>query len=199
MIKNFKIPFIYMKMNDFGLLSKDNYLWLDDMEWISIDQIPNYKYEEDESNYIIPFAHTARFDKWVWVFDENNNDYMVGLCENSEMNGIYYSQNTEDAIIRNIIEYLSSADFYKNKANALSYQKSEIELKSLITNWKNQLSGILCDKYVDLINYFSCLSLKEFSHLHGEWYALLSYEERDELIEKYINFDKINQEFPWFI
>ena len=199
MNKSFHIPSIYLKMNEYGLLNKENYLWIDDMEWIPTEKILNYEYEEGENNSIIPFAHTARYDKWVWIFNEFNNDYMVGLCESAELNGKYYAKNTEDAIMRNIFEYLSSADFYNNKNEALSYQKSENELKTLINNWKNQLKGILHEEYIEIIDFFSNLSLKTYSHIHGEWDALLSYDERDELIEKYIKFDLINAEFPWII
>ena len=101
--------------------------------------------------------------------------------------------------MRNIIEYLSSADFYKNIDEAFPYQKSEDELRLLINSWGKQLTGILCERYINLINYFRGLSLKKYTHINGEWDALLSYEERDDLIEKYIKFDLINNEFPWFI
>lgn len=198
MKKAFKIPTIYLNMNNLGLLERYNYLWIDDMEWIPIDQISNYQYEEGEIDSLIPFAHTARYDNWVWIYNELNNNYAVGLCESSELYGVYYAQNTEDAIMRNIIEYLSSADFYRDSDSTLSYQKSENELKILINTWKDQLTGILCEQYIELINYFSNLKLKKYTHKQGEWDALLSYDERDNLIEKYIKFELINDEFPRF-
>lgn len=196
MIYDFDIPVIYKKMSAAGLLNSDTILWLDDMEWIPIERIQEYEYEEGESRFIIPFAHTARDDKWVWVKDDD--EYRVGLCENAEINGVYYANNTEDAIMRNIIEYLSSADFYRNKDEALSYQISEDELKKRINNWKNQLNSIICNKYIDLLESFGRLTLKKCKHENGDWDALLSYEERDDLLERYIKFDMINQEFPWF-
>ena len=199
MNKLFHIPSIYIKMNELGLLDQKNYLWIDDMEWMPIEKIVNYEYEEGESKYIIPFAHTPRYDKWVWIFNELNDKYAVGLCESSELNGVYYAKNTEDAIMRNIIEYLSSADFYKNIDNAFSYQKSEKEIEILIESWCKKLKGILCDKYIELIRSFGNLKLKECTHINGKWDAFLSYEERDELIDKYIKFEKINDEFPWFV
>lgn len=59
-----RIPGLYRKMDEYGLLKPETYLWLDDMEWLSIKQISEYEYEEGEIKDIVPFAHTARYDKW---------------------------------------------------------------------------------------------------------------------------------------
>ncbi|MCR5609158.1 MAG: hypothetical protein K6G26_08860 [Lachnospiraceae bacterium] len=196
MIDNsFRMPLIYKKMSKKGLLDQNTLLWLDEMEWIPIDKILDYDYEEGESRFIVPFAHTARYDKWVWIINDKNEEYKVGLCETIEDKGIYYAKNMEDAILRHIIEYLASADFYKNNLNATSYQKNETELKKIIYEWKNQLRGILCDEYVEMIESFEKLELKNCSHNQGDWDALLSYEERDELINKYLSFDLLDKEF----
>ena len=34
---------------------------------------------------------------------------------------------------------------------------------------------------------------------YGEWYALLSDEESGEMIRKYLGFDRLDDEFEWFI
>ena len=43
------------------------------------------------------------------------------------------------------------------------------------------------------------MPLKHIESKYGEWYALLSDEERDEMIRKYIVFDRLGEEFEWFI
>ena len=198
MRRDFEIPLIYKKMGKSGLFNPETFLWMDDMKWIPLERISEYDYQDGESKSIVPFAHTARYDKWVWVLDEDNTDYKVGLCEEAEITGAYYAKNTEDAILRNIIEYLASADFYIDKNDSASYQISEDELKKRIYTWKNQLTGIICDEYMDLIDSFTCINLKSCTHVNGDWIALLSYEERDSLIDKYIRFEMLDQEFPWF-
>lgn len=85
------------------------------------------------------------------------------------------------------------------KENAKSYQINEDELKIQLEGWKNSFKGILNDEYIDIIDKLSELSLKHIKCQYGEWYALLTLEEQDELIDKYIKFDMIDEEFEWYI
>ncbi len=196
---NIKIPLIYQKMHERGYTSTENYLWLNEMEWIPMDKILGYQRDEGESELIIPFAFTGGGDKWVWVINDEDKDYCVGLCENAEFNGIYYAKNTEDAILRQIIEYVASSNFYLVEDEAKSYQISEKELKTQLEKWKNNFSGIINDEYIGIIEKLSELSLKHIKCQYGEWYALLTLEEQDELIDKYIKFEMLDEEFEWYI
>ena len=197
--KNYTIPSVYQKMNERGFFNLETYLWLNEMEWMPIDKIKEYEYDEGETKSIVPFAITGAGDKWVWVVNDKNKEYCVGLCERAESNGIYYSKNTEDAILRQIIEYVASSNFYLIKEDAESYQVSEKELKIQLEGWKNNFRGILNDEYINIIDKLSELSLKYIKCQYGEWYALLTLEEQDELINKYIKFDLIDKEFEWYI
>lgn len=197
--KNYIIPSVYQKMNERGFFNLETYLWLNDMEWMPIDKIKEYEYDNGESKLIIPFAITGGGDKWVWVVNDENKEYCVGLCERAESNGIYYAKNTEDAIFRQIIEYVSDSNFYLIKEEAKSYQVSEDELKIQLKNWKKSFQGILNSEYLNIFDKFSKLKLKYTKSKYGEWYALLSMEEEDELIEKYIKFDLLDDEFEWYI
>ena len=197
--QDFIFPSLFLKMQEKGFFEKKTFLWLADMEWIPIEIIKTYEYEVGESKSIVPFAITGGGDKWVWIKNNLNRDYYVGLCENAEIDGKYYAKNTEDAILRQIIEYVASSSFFKNKNEAKSYQISEEELKEHLKKWKSCFEGIICDEYVKLIDSFIQLDLKKVKCQYGEWYALLSLEEQDELIKKYISFDMMNKTFPWFV
>ena len=197
--KNYIIPSVYQKMSDRGFFNIETYLWLNEMEWMPIDKIKEYEYDEGESKSIIPFAITGGGDKWVWVVDDENKEYYVGLCERAESNGIYYAKNTEDAILRQIIEYVASSNFYIHKEEAESYQVNEDELKMQLEGWKNRFKGILNNDYLNIIGKLKELNLQHIKCKYGEWDALLSLEEQDELIDKYIIFDKIDDEFEWYI
>lgn len=193
------IPKIYKDMEERGFFNLETYLLLSDIKWFKIEKIMAYDYEDGERKNIIPFARTARYDKWVWIYDDEKN-YQVGFCPVVEDNGIFYAKNMEDTILRNIIEYVSSAHFYIKKENALSFQKSESNLKSLLLSWKKRFDGLLCDDYIDLIDYFTTLKLKDFNHkIGGDWCALISYEERAALIDNYISYDMIDKEFPIYM
>lgn len=199
--KKHRIPIVYQKMNERGYTNAQNksYLWLNEMEWMPIDKIEKYEYDEGETKAIVPFAITGAGDKWVWVTSDNCEEYSVGLCERAESNGVYYAKNTEDAILRQIIEYVASSNFYLVKDEAESYQISENELKIQLEKWKKNFRGIINDEYINIIEKISKLSLKHVKCQYGEWYALLSLEEQDELIDKYIKFDRLDKEFEWYI
>lgn len=199
MNKNYKIPLIYQKMNERGYVSLENYLWLNEMEWLSIDAIREYEYDEGESELIIPFAFTGGGDKWVWVVNDENKEYSIGLCERGEVNGVYYAKNMEDGIFRQIIEYVSDSNFYLNKAMAKSYQVSESELMWQLEKWKTCLDGILNKKYLDIIGSLRELSLKYVRSQYGEWVALITLDERNKLLNKYIKFDLLDEEFEWYL
>ena len=198
--KNCKIPLVYQKMNERGYTNakSDLYLWLNEMEWMPIDKIEKYEYEEGETKSIVPFAVTGAGDKWVWVVAEGDAEYPVGLCERAESNGIYYAKNTEDAILRQIIEYVASSNFYLVEDTAESYQISEKELKVQLKRWRNNFRGIIKDEYINIIDTLNKLSLKYIKCQYGEWYALLTLEEQDELIDRYIKFDLFDKEFEWY-
>lgn len=194
----YKIPTVYKTMDKRGFFDSKSYLWLNDMEWLSIDKIDKYEYEKGENKAVISFAFTSGGDKWVWVINTDHEDYPVGLCYKEELNGVYYAKNMEDAIFRQIIEYVASSNFYLNVKDSESYQVSEYELKGLLRYWKKSFTGILNAQYLDVINEFINLKLKKVKNKYGEWYALLTLEEENELINKFISFDLLNKEFEWF-
>ena len=148
--KAYKIPLIYQKINQRGFFELKIFLWLNDMEWMSIDRIKEYEYDNGENPFIIPFSITGGGDKWVWIVNSENKEYPIGLCERGEINGIYYAKNTEDAILKQIIEYVTDSNFYLNKNEAKSYQISESELKLKLRKWKNSFKGILNDEYFEI-------------------------------------------------
>ena len=148
--KAYKIPLISQQITQRGFYELKILLWLNDMEWMSIDRIKEYEYDNGENPFIITFAITGGGDKWVWIVNSENKEYPVGLCERGEINGIYYVKNTEDAILKQIIEYVTDSNFYLNKNEAKSYQISESELKLKLRKWKNSFKGILNDEYFEI-------------------------------------------------
>ncbi len=98
---------------------------------MDIDKICTYEYECNENRLVRPFAITVGGDRWVWIENNESEDYYVGLHEHIAYNGVYYAKNLEDALIRNIIEYVSSARFYVDYDQTRSYHICEGELKKV--------------------------------------------------------------------
>ena len=79
----FKIPEEYIFMEKQGWLEtqdivyandvENKYLWLNDMEWFSLDRIKKYINLAGDEEKFIPFAHTVSYDKWAWYIENNKN------------------------------------------------------------------------------------------------------------------------------
>ncbi|MCR5608950.1 MAG: hypothetical protein K6G26_07800 [Lachnospiraceae bacterium] len=162
---------------------------------MSLSEILEYEYDNYESRKIVPFAYTFARDKWVWILNENGSEYNVGFCSRDLNIGNYYAKNTEDAILRNILDYVSNPCLYIDEAKSEGFLKSEAELKRYLIMLKATLRGIIRDEYVELIGELSKLKPKKFYTKQFEWYALFSKEEYNELINKYIYFDLLDKEF----
>ena len=102
-------------------------------------------------------------------------------------------------IIRQIIEYVSDSNFYLCETSAKTYQISESELKQRLQKWKSSFAGILNEGYLNIIDNLSRLSLKHIKSQYGEWDALLSLDECDEILKKYIGFALLDEEFECYI
>lgn len=196
--KNFKFPNIFIEFNKYGWLDSqnDSYLWLDDMEWLDMEEIYDYEYEKGEIRNIVPFAVTGSGDKWVWYIKENKI-ISVGVCYHDEVKGKFYAENLEAAIFRNILEYVSDSCFYINENEAESYQIGIDELRELLNNWINKLK-----KWLDIswINELEELKKLEFKHCHtdyGDYYALITPKEANDKIKKYLKFDLLDKTFKW--
>lgn len=48
-----KIPSIYLEMDRRGFISPETFLWLNEMEWIPLNEIYNYEYEDDEFEWVV--------------------------------------------------------------------------------------------------------------------------------------------------
>ena len=191
------IPLVYKKMVEAGLtkFKGGNYLWLNDMEWVSSDKLKKEEYVSEDIIFVIEFAFTGGGDQWVWVANNINSDYYVGIHYTEEEFGRYYAKNMQDAILKHIIEYVSDSNFYLGEKEAECLEISEKELKELLYNWSEKFQGIIKDEYIDIIKDLSKLNLKKVTSIYGEWYALLSLEECCELVDKFTGFELENKEF----
>lgn len=196
--KNFKFPNIFIEFNKLGWLNSENdsYLWLDGMEWLDIKEIYNYEYEKGEIRNIVPFAVTGGGDKWVWYLEENKI-ISVAICYHDEVKGVFYSENLESAIFRNILEYVSDSCFYKNEDEAESYQIGIVELRELLNDWINKLKKWLDRSWINELEELKTLEFKYCHTDYGDYYALLTPKEVNDKIKQYLNFDSLDKTFKW--
>lgn len=194
------IPQLYRKVNELAYinLSSKQFVWMYDMEWMDYKEVINYKYEEGESRDILPFAFTGGGDKWVFV-ENSTNEPHIGRCYGGEAEGEYCAKNLEDAIFRSIIEFVSSTCIAITEDGKMGTKFFyEEQVKDILKDYLKIYNNLLPKEYLAVIQYLTTLSFKKCSFANAQWYALLSIEERDTFIERYLMFDLMDNTFDWF-
>lgn len=196
--KKFEFPPLFIEFSKYGWLNSenDNYLWLDDMEWLDIQEIYEYEYENGEIRNIVPFAVTGGGDKWIWYI-EDDKITSVGLVYHDDINGKFYSENLEGAIFRNILEFVSDSCFYIDEDDAESYQISIDELRALLSDWINKLRGFFQEAWVRELEKLQSLDFKYCHTDYGDYYALLTPKEAKDKIKHYLDFNLLDKTFKW--
>lgn len=192
-----KIPKLYQRMNDIGYTdtTSQNYLWLNEIEWMTVEKILKHPQSIVADIPLIKFAFNGRGDSWCWKWDDKNEPG-VCFCETVEDYGTYYANNTSDAILRQIIEYCASANFGYSFISQEEYIKADNQLKEQLRSWKNMLSAFLPHRHICTIDSLIEKPLRLHSCRFGDWYSLLSQQEMNRYIFDCVGFDCINQQFP---
>lgn len=193
--EKFKFPKTYMEMDINGFFRNNdcNYLWLYDMEWIECKDIFNYEYY-DEIDSLVPFAHTGGGDIWGWNIDEKY-ELPIVFCPHDDEIGYYYAPSFEASLFRQILDFVSHANFYIN--NPKTWQKNDEEAKKIILNWNNKLNKYFRKEWVLEIEKILSLDLKYYTYPKGEYYLYITPDEKNEIVNKYLKFDLLNKEFKW--
>ncbi|MFG6376895.1 MAG: hypothetical protein K1W19_00980 [Lachnospiraceae bacterium] len=194
------IPDLYRKMNKLGYLDyfSKHYIWMYEMEWMPYKEVMNYKYEEDMTKEVLPFAFTSGGD--LWAFIENGTSHPhIGRYYHPEEDGEYCAKNFEDAILLDIIEFACSSSVLLNEnGEAVSEIFSEQQIVCYLKEYYKVYQGLLCQEYLDIIEYLSNLHFKKCSFHSSHWLALLSDGEADVMINRYLNFPKMGQPVVWY-
>ncbi len=194
MNNSFNFPKVFLDMDRFGWTQNcEEYVWFDDMEWYSIDEIVNWRPEERivSSPLIVPFAHTGGGDVWGWYIEDIDNPIVV-LCYHDDTIAKVYAKNFEEALFRHILEYVSESNI-----DCID------EAKEHILNWKNAFGRYFKTEWNNEIENILSLELKQYKEIRFKvnytYNVLLTPQEVELLIQKYIFFDRMDSEVVWDI
>lgn len=202
----FKFPRLFLNMHNLGWTSLGpDYVWLNDMEWYSLDEI--LKWEENKeshivnSQYIIPFAQTGGGDVWGWYIEDISNPIVV-LCYHDDIIGKVYAENLEGALFRHILEFVSDCNFYT--LSGKSYQMDCESAKRYISEWIDKFGQYFKPEWNSELEKILSLDLKYYKEtrypkVNFGYETFLTPEESEKLITKYLIFDKIDTEIIWDI
>jgi len=205
-INKFEFPKLFLDMHNLGWTKPGlDYVWFNDMEWYSLDEILTWEKNKEKhivnSPSIIPFAHTGGGDVWGWYIEDIGNPIVV-LCYHDDTIGKVYAENFEAALFRHILEFVSESNFYT--LGGESYQIDCISAKRYISEWRNKFGQYFDPEWNKEIEKILLLDLKDYkdtrlSKVNLEYEVFITPEETETLITKYILFDKIDTEIIWDI
>lgn len=114
-----KLPSDYLQLYEanrftwFGVDKSPEYLSFTDLEWLTLDEIAEYKFL-DQIDGLVPFAISARRDEWSWRTDWNTgSEPSVVFCGRVDT-GYGYAPHFKGALYRLFLEELSGTWIYQD-------------------------------------------------------------------------------------
>lgn len=209
--EDFHFPPVYIEMEKRGWFNvadfKDRdsiemqtYIWFDDMEWLSHDQIINYEYDADRSRTVVPFAVTGGGDIWGWYLDDKERMPVV-LCCHDDVEGHFYAPFFEAALFRHILEFASQNNF--SVGTGEPWEMELLVARKHLLHWKDTFGQWFASEWLAEIDRLLKLDLKLYQVGNkpsaGDYYLLITPEECGELVRKYLDFGLLDKTFLWTI
>lgn len=145
----FSIPEEYQRLEARGLFKISSpaqasavyrpgtYLWFNDMEWYSLQQIVEFHFADYHLPGFVPFAFTAGGDYWCWHPKySDSRGAKVLLCYRDDMYASIYAPNFHTALFRHIL------DFCKDSCN-----ETDNDVSALLRRWATDLSVVFPDSW----------------------------------------------------
>jgi len=183
----FSLPDEYRRLESRGLLTltapahasqftkPGTYLWLNEMEWYSLEKIAEFKFWPDQLPGFVPFAFTGGGDDWCWQpeFTDSRGTRVVCCWHDSNMATVY-APDFASALFRQVIEFCSTTD------------DDELDVPAFLRRWAIDLAPIFPTRW--------CEQLRQWAN--GTKLPALSFSEAAVLARQEIAYDLMDSEIP---
>jgi hypothetical protein len=190
---SFALPEEYRRMRDRGWFgpSESTYLWLHEMEWMSLKDIRDGDpvFFQFTRPGLIPFAFTGGRDHWCW-YPEHMADGVAPVveCPRDSVIGRFYAPSFLGAIYRQIL------DFACWQITPAEESKARRHLK----RWLDDLGPLMPDNWRKTIGNLLSAPLRTIERLPGQINGvLLTFDECGMLVQRDLAFPKLDEEFQW--
>ena len=139
-----RLPEAYCSMQALGWLDvklsdNHNYFWLSEAEWMPLDAIAEYKFQEYQKPGFVPFASTGGGDHWCWWPTEHPE--VVVFCAHDSYDGEFYAPSFIGFVYRCLLDYARSIS-----------SKEEHEVRQYLRTSATRLSTYLSGSWKDALN-----------------------------------------------
>ena len=201
----FRLPSDYRSMQELGWFDFDpttdrdvafdpgsphGYLWLNDMEWLSLAEIRDHQFPNYCLSGFVPFAFTGGGDHWCWYpkfTDADSGSTPVVLCPRDSNTGEFYAPHFLGAMYRQALDY---AQTWR--------QADEVDLaRAHLAGWASRLGPFFPRLWQEAIAYASAAPLHEWKQGKITARALLRAEECAAFVKRDLSFPQLDGEFKW--
>jgi hypothetical protein len=205
----FSVPDEHRRMNDRGFLTFDprigthdftavgkGYLWLNDMEWYSVQEIAEFKFHDCYQGmlpHLVPFAHTIGGDYWCWQTERTDErGTRVLFCPQDYQEATVYAPDFSAALFRQVLHY-ACFDFEADD------DEDEEENRAFLHRWAIDLAGVLPPHWCQTIRDVESRPMTEWQdQWNGTHTSLLDERELKAIEQQQLHFPELDTEVPWF-
>jgi hypothetical protein len=198
----FTLPAEYREMHSLGWLTIDRpgqtedflepgrqYLPLNDMEWLPLEEIRDFQFQAWEGDEFVPFAQSGLGDHWCWWPAETTEaGTPVVLCPHDDQSGIVYAPHFLGALYRHMLEYAHGG---------LSGPEDEALARALLSRWSVDLGPLLPAAWARTLEQLRSAPLQTWKQRRWEQCGLLTAEELRSILERDLPFEGMNRQFRW--
>lgn len=199
----FAIPEEYRQMNARGWFdcadgtmpyfdpASRSYLWMNDMEWISLEGIRDFEFPSYCKSGFVPFAFTAGGDHWCWYPEHMSNGATpVVLCPHDSKIGEFYAPHFLGSLYRQALAFAAGDLDLTEEPEARQHLKRWFDdLGPLFPmGWRQTLASLL-NAPPRSWEYGKVKKFKQTS--------LMSPDEYQAIVQRDLAFDKLDVEFQW--
>jgi hypothetical protein len=200
--QNFPWPTSYIALRKKGLFDKfsgmdpmdGSYLWLDDMEWMSTQELDEFEREAGQTDKIFPFAYTGAHDWWAFYVEPGKSEMPIALCLHDEARAEFYAPTFEAAMFRQILQFASITDV-ESLENGLDGARFEL------ANWRKQLGEYFQPPWNTEIERLARLPLKKPQSFTKpspfDCNVLITEDEAKDIFQQLVVWDRTDETFEW--
>jgi hypothetical protein len=179
-------------MESRGWFNKVRYLWLNEAEWLPLDDILHYEFADYHKPWFVPFAFNGAGDLWCWWPEASRHLVTpVVLCPHDEKYGEFYASDFLGFLYRQVLEYAVVGGF------GIS---DEEEAREWLHLWHESFVEFFPHSWSETIMSIANKPLITHEFGRGLYSAGFIWEsEYNELIKRHLAFPKLNEKFKWMI
>ena len=168
----------------------DNYFWLNEAEWMSLEEILNHEPAEYHKPGYVPFAFTGGGDNWYWWPFVHPGT--VVFCPHDFELGDYYAPSFIGFIYRSLIGFCATG--FDPEDDPEEAEENRQILKDSVT----RLSGYLPSIWQQTLEALTTAPpVQRVYNGRPSGVGLLTNEQEQVIIQRDLAFPQLDQQFQW--